>query len=144
MAGYRDLIFYQKSQEVVKGVDQLIRTWSKTTQVPVISRQLFRAATSVGANIAEEHGRHQGKEYIHYLTIAQGSANEIDHWLHTAIDCKLGNESKCLKLIELNSEVSKMINTTIHTLKQRQDNHSMRESLSPYTPSPYPLEDKEL
>lgn len=71
MAGYRDLIFYQRAQEVVKGVNQLISTWSKTTQTQVISRQLFRAVTSVGANIAEGHGRHQGKEYIHYLTIAQ-------------------------------------------------------------------------
>ena len=144
MAGYRDLVFYQRAQEVVKGVDQLIRTWPKTMQAQVISRQLFRAATSTGANIAEGHGRHQWREYIHYLTIAQGSANEVDHWLHTAIDCKLGDKSECFLLIDLNSEVCKMLNATIHTLRKRRDNQSLRESSSPYTLSPYPLEDPDL
>jgi four helix bundle protein len=144
MAGYRDLVFYQKNQEVVKGVDQLIRTWLNTLQAQIISRQLFRAATSVGANIAEVHGRHQGKEYIHYLTISQGFANEVDHWLHTAIDCELGNNNDCLVLIDLHSEVCKMLNATIHTLKKRLDNHSIRDSSSPYTLSPYPNEDTEL
>jgi four helix bundle protein len=144
MVGYRDLVFYQRAQEVVKGVDQLIRTWPKTMQAQVISRQLFRTATSVGANIAEGHGRHQGREYIHCLAIAQGSANEVDHWLQTAIDCKLEDKSECLRLIDLNSEVCKMLNATICTMRKRQDNKSLREPSSPYTLSPYPLEDTDL
>jgi four helix bundle protein len=45
-------------------------------QAQEISRQLLRSAMSIGANIAEGHGRHEGAEYIHYLIIAQGSANE--------------------------------------------------------------------
>jgi len=58
--------------------------------------QLFRSVISIGANIAEGHGRHVGLEYIHYLIIAQGSANEVDHWLNTALDRLIGS------VIELN------------------------------------------
>ena len=76
MGNYQDLIFYQKARQVAKGVDRLIKSWPKTMQAQEISRQLFRSATSVGANIAEGHGRHQGSGYVHYLIIAQGSANE--------------------------------------------------------------------
>jgi four helix bundle protein len=140
MAGYRDLVFYQKGQDVVKGVNKLVKPWPKTMQAQEISGQLFRAATSLGANIAEGHGRHQGREYIHYLIVAQGSANEVDHWLHTALDCGLGLEAEVQQLIGLNNEVRKMLNATISTLKARQSN-STHETSSPYTLSPYPIEE---
>ncbi|MBI3738314.1 MAG: four helix bundle protein [Chloroflexi bacterium] len=46
-----------------------------------------------------------GTEYIHYLIIAQGSANKTDHWLHTAIDIGFGIKEKVQIIIELNSKV---------------------------------------
>lgn len=62
MGNYQELVFYQKARAVVKAVNALIKAWPKTMQAQEISRQLFRSATSVGANIAEGHGRHQGTE----------------------------------------------------------------------------------
>jgi four helix bundle protein len=144
MAGYRDLIFDQKSQELVIGINQLIKSWPNTMQTQVLSRQLFRAATSVGVNIAEGYGRYTGSEYIDYLTISRGSANEVDHWLHAVIDCKLGDRDQCLRLIDINTENRKMLYATIQTLKERRDNPSVQESPSPYTLSPYALEDTDL
>jgi four helix bundle protein len=144
MAGYRDLVFYQKAQAVVKGVDLLVKTWPRSVQTQEISRQLFRSATSIGANIAEGHGRHRGREYIHYVTISQGSANEVDHWLHTALDCNLEGEEGIGRLIELNDEIRKMLNATINTLRERQGSKTVREVPNPYTPNPSPLEEIEL
>ena len=139
MAGYRELIFYQKAREVVKGINALIKQWPRSMQAQEIGQQLFRAATSVGANIAEGHGRHQGREYVHYLIISQGSANEVDHWLNTAFDCNLGDETKIQKLIALNTEVTKMLAGTIRTRKSRQTKRSTREDSPPYSPAPSPF-----
>lgn len=86
MGDYQELTFYQKARQVGKLVDALVRSWPRTIQAQEIARQLFRSATSVGANVAEGHGRHQGTEYIHFLIIAQGSAGETEHWLNTAKD----------------------------------------------------------
>jgi len=56
---YRELGFYQKACQVLKELNTELNTWPKSMQAQTISRQLFRSATSVGANIAEGHGHHQ-------------------------------------------------------------------------------------
>lgn len=133
---YRELAFYQKARQVLTGVNTLLGTWPKSMQAQEIGRQLFRAASSVGANIAEGHGRHEGLEYIHFLVIAQGSANEVDHWLGTALDCELGSPDEIMRLIQLNLETRKMLVSTINTLRKQKTGNMVRESLIPYSPTP--------
>lgn len=127
MGNYQDLIFYQKACQVTKEVNALVKNWPKTMQAQEISRQVFRSASSVGANIAEGHGRHQGTEYVHYLIIAQGSANETAHWLHTAQDCGLGPHEKISEILGLNNEVVKMITSTINTIRSKHGSKNVRE-----------------
>lgn len=133
---YRDLAFYQKSRQVVIAINREISTWPKHSRSQDIARQLLRASTSIGANIAEGHGRHIGAEYIHYLYIAQGSANEVDHWLQTAIDCNLGDLERNKELIHLNNETRKMLHAAINTLRERQADKLLREAPDPYTLTP--------
>jgi four helix bundle protein len=133
MGNYQELIFYKKARQVAKAVDALIKSWPKTMQVQEISRQVFRSATSTGANIAEGHGRHEGTEYIHYLIIAQGSANETEHWLHTAQDCDLGPDEKIDEILQLNNEVIRMLTSTISTIRAKQGAKGFREDKADYT-----------
>src|SRR5574338_1294662 len=119
MGNYQDLIFYQKARQAVKRIDELIKNWPKTMHSQEISRQLFRSATSVGANIAEGHGRHQGTEYIHFLIIAQGSANETEHWLNTALDCGLGSKDRIDEILKLNNETIRMLANTISSIRAK-------------------------
>jgi len=132
MGNYQELIFYQKARQVAKKVDGLVRSWPKTMQAQEISRQLFRSAASVGANIAEGHGRHQGTEYIHYLIIAQASANETEHWLHVAQDCKLGAKEEINEILRLNNEVVRMITATINTVRAKQGSKKLKEEKAEY------------
>jgi four helix bundle protein len=138
---YRNLQIYRKAREVTRQVSKMIKSWPPTTQSQIIARQLFRATSSIGANIAEGHGRHTGLEYIHYLIIAQGSANEVDHWLNTAADCEICNQDQISPLILLNNETRKMLTATINTLNKQQSNKTLREPPSPYSPIPSNQED---
>lgn len=47
----------------------------------VLVRQIVSAATSIGANIAEGHGRYTPGAHRNHLSIARGSAAETDSWL---------------------------------------------------------------
>jgi four helix bundle protein len=141
MGDYRDLVFYQKAREVVKGVNELIKTWPKTMQAQEISRQVLRSAMSIGANIAEGHGRHEGIEYIHYLIISQGSANETDHWLHTIVDIGLSSKENIQSLLDKNNEVRRMLTSSISTLRSKRANQSIRESSSMYNVESQPFDE---
>jgi four helix bundle protein len=126
------LTFYQKSRLVTQGCDRLIKNWPKVMQAQEITRQMFRSATSVGANIAEGHGRYEGNEYARYLVIAQASANETDHWLNTALDVSLGPDEEIRSLIALNLEVRKMLSATIKTIRSKSTYKSIRDEQGEY------------
>jgi four helix bundle protein len=51
-----------------------------------ITNQLRRAAVSIGANLAEGSGRGTDREMARFVSIALGSANELDYLLLVAKD----------------------------------------------------------
>jgi four helix bundle protein len=136
---YWELPVYQKARELVIGVDRLIKQLPNRPQTWVISRQLFDATTSIGANIAEGRGRHIGKEYERFLYYAQGSANEVDHWLRTMKDCSIGSLAELERLQALNVEVLKLLSATMSSLRRRRlqaDAKTIREESVEYEMAP--------
>jgi four helix bundle protein len=61
---------------MVQLTHRLPQSWANA----VIARQIITAATSVGANIAEGHGRYTPGAHGNHLEIAKGSAAETDSW----------------------------------------------------------------
>ena len=51
-----------------------------------LTAQMRRAAVSVPSNIAEGQARHGGREFVHFLSHAEGSLAELDTQLMLAVD----------------------------------------------------------
>lgn len=76
----------------------------------VISKQIYRSGTSIGANVAESPFAQSDADYVHKLRIALKEANETRYWL------ELLHESDKITNSEyesLNNDLSTIIGTTV-------------------------------
>jgi len=78
---YRNLDVWQQAQELALEVVNLAKRQGNTPVLRVILPQMLASASSVGANIAEGHGRYTPAAYRSHLLIARGSVCETDSWL---------------------------------------------------------------
>lgn len=74
--GYRQLIVWKKSMDLVKRIDQATRDLPASERYGPVS-QAHRASVSIPANIAEGYGC-GGGDYSRHLRIARGSLMELE------------------------------------------------------------------
>jgi four helix bundle protein len=85
----------------------------------IISDQLLRSATSIGANIIEGQASSSRKEFINYMHIALKSAKETFYWLELLKKSDLVKKDSIESLIQESSELSKILNSSLLTLKRK-------------------------
>ena len=84
---YRDLQVWQKATDLVVECYRLSKLLP-TTERYGLAGQIQRAAISIPANIAEGHGREHLGDYLHHLSVANGSLMELE--THLLITNRLG------------------------------------------------------
>jgi four helix bundle protein len=85
----------------------------------VLSNQLLRSATSIGANIIEAKSSSSRKDFIKFYDIALKSANETEYWLGLLRDA-LDIDGKDLQyLIKETEEISRMLAASLLTMKNK-------------------------
>ncbi len=80
-----------------------------------ITSQIRRASSSIPTNISEGCGRESDTEFNRFLTIALGSASEVEYLVILSKDLNYLNEKT---FIELNDDIN-LIKRKIYTLKQK-------------------------
>jgi four helix bundle protein len=74
---YKDLIAWRKSMELVKSVYRLTSRYPGDERFGLVA-QTRRAAVSMPPNVAEGYGRRTRADYVRFLDIARGSADELE------------------------------------------------------------------
>src|SRR5690606_32047410 len=82
----------------------------------VISKQLLRSATSIGANIAESEASESRADFVHKLSIASKEARETLYWLRLLERSRLV-EIELTKHIESCDEIIKLLTSIVKTIK---------------------------
>lgn len=117
--GFKGLIVWQKAIELVKEVYYLVKFLPKE-EIYALSDQMRRAAISIPSNIAEGYARKTTKEYLNFLSIAQGSNAELETQLIMCYELRLIEKGKVERAIDLVTEIRKMLLTIQYKLSNPQ------------------------
>jgi four helix bundle protein len=81
----------------------------------IISKQILRSATSIGANVEEAIAAQSRRDFIHKMSIASKEARETKYWLRLLDKSNLTSISMSNYLIEIEhilNIITKIIKTT--------------------------------
>jgi len=113
---YRDLEVWQAAVDLVVEVYRFSAAFPKCETYGLRS-QLRAAAVSVPANIAEGHGREHLGDYLHHLSVANGSLMELE--THCIIAQRLSYAAEDIpSLLKRAAEVGRMLAGLIRALKR--------------------------
>ncbi|MDO8521123.1 MAG: four helix bundle protein [bacterium] len=107
--GYKDLIVWQKSVALVVLVYAFTDDFPKE-EMYGLSSQMKRAGVSIPSNIAEGSRRGTTKDFKQFLSIAYGSAAELETQLEIAKRLGFGKKEKGAQVAVLLEEVLRMLN----------------------------------
>ncbi len=117
MGDYRKLHVWERSHRLTLAVYSATSGFPKDELFGLTS-QVRRSAASIPANIAEGCGRNGDAELARFMTIAMGSANELDYHLLLAHDLGYLSSPQYDQLAIETQSVAKMLATFITRLRQ--------------------------
>ena len=115
---YRELIVWQKAMDLVVLVYR-ISAGFPAEEVYGLRNQVRRAAVSIPSNIAEGQGRQTTRDFLKFLSIANGSLREVE--TQTMIAGRLGyiSEQESSELLKLAAEVGRLRYGLVNSLQQK-------------------------
>lgn len=90
----------------------------------VLSKQILRSGTSIGANVNEAIAAVSKKDFVHKLSISLKEARETQYWLNLLKDSNYINQKTFKKLNKDCEELIKILSSIILTTKQRYFNNT--------------------
>lgn len=108
----------RQAEAVCDGIWERIKDWQRFDR-EVLGSQLVRAADSVGANIAESHGRYHYGEKIQFLLYARGSLTETQYWLRRCSARNLLPAEECRTRIAELEDLARNLNGYTNYLRNK-------------------------
>lgn len=113
----KENVIQTKSYEFALRVVQLYKYLVKEKQKYVLSKQVLRSGTSIGANIEEAIGGQSKKDFFAKITIAYKEARETHYWIRLLKDSDYLTEKEAKSLLENCDELLRIIGKIQTTLK---------------------------
>ena len=88
----------------------------------VLSKQLLRAGTSVGANVEEAIGGQSDKDFLSKISISYKEAREAHYWIRLLRDSNYLTEKQAESLLKDNEELLKIMGSIKKTMRMKIEN----------------------
>ena len=108
MSDFKKLHVWQKALALSLSADRVCKK-IRAAQYASLRSQLFRAGTSIPANIAEGRRQESEKEFARFLRYALNSSSELEHHLIFAHGSKVISEEDFRSLVTQTIRVRKML-----------------------------------
>ena len=109
----------QKSKEFALQIIKVCNEVKQNKKESILTNQLIRSGTSIGANIREAFYAHGKADFVAKLQIALKECSESEYWLELLIESGYYDDKTILdKCIE----VKKLLISSINTAKSKADN----------------------
>ena len=83
----------------------------------VLSKQLLRSGTSIGANIREAEFAQSKKDFINKLSVALKEANETDYWIELLLKTEFLNQDQFILIKSKLQVIIKLLVSIVKTSK---------------------------
>ena len=88
----------------------------------ILSKQILRSGTSIGANVAESRNAQSSRDFINKLQIALKEADETEYWLKKLHTSGYINQKGYDSMHQDNEEIVSILTAIIKTMKQKTNN----------------------
>lgn len=113
----KDNIVQVKSYNFAIRIVELYKYLSSEKKEFILSKQLLRSGTSIGANIEEAIGGQSRKDFFAKLTIAYKKARESHYWIRILTDSDYLTKKESISLINDIEELLKIIGSIQKTIR---------------------------
>ena len=111
-------ILRDKAKEFAKQIVNLCREVKLNKKESVLTTQLLRSATSIGANIHEAQYAQGTKDFISKLEIAQKECYETEYWLELLFETEYISENTYKPLQNICGQIRRMLISSLNTSKK--------------------------
>jgi len=105
----QDNLVQTKSYDLALRTVKLYQILSKDKKEYVLSKQLLRSGTSIGANIEEAIGESSRADFLNKITIAYKEARETSYWLRLLHDAEYLTTNQFTSIHNQNLELIRII-----------------------------------
>ena len=117
----KESILSEKSLEFAAQTVKFCIKINAETKENIITKQLIRSSTSVGANINEANYGVSRADFIAKMHIAMKEASESEYWLKLLYKAEYVKENDVIALIEKCRELERMLISTLKTAKENRN-----------------------
>ena len=108
-----------KSEDFAGRIIKMYQYLTDQKKELIISKQILRSGTSIGANITESRNAQSTSDFIHKLNIALKEADETVYWLKNLYKGGYLNEKEYESIYNDADEIVRLLVSFIKTLKDK-------------------------
>lgn len=105
---------YLYALRIIKFIDKLDK---QDFSIQIISKQLLKSSTSIGANIIEAQAGSTKRDFANFFNHALKSANESKFWLGLLRDSGKADKEITEKLLKETTEIANILGSSLLTLR---------------------------